>query len=449
MSSEGLKLTNNSGELEPSEHNNSPGLAQSLPEEGRTSGAIEKARDHVTFIRRSKGLDRLEGQDSTANIEDLEKALDVLSDQLYSQPTHFLLEFIQNADDNSYADVMPTISFTSVCGHLRIDCNEIGFSPANVESICRINNSTKKDRSKGFIGEKGIGFKSVFKIADVVWISSRAYHFKFDRSARLGMIAPIWEDWKDFPGEQYPGHAESDSTQFYLQLSKEKDSHAEKDLLKQLRFFDSTLLLFLRKLKKIEILVNDDDWKKRFTNHITRSETHAYGGELITIKKKWAKTKKADETLRYFVVRHNTSDMPMEPKRKGMEASEVVLAFPFIENKPAFHMQKAYAFLPIRDSGFRVSLVSCPVPAHELTISSSFFCMQTSSSLPTERISTNQVSGMIVCSQGWRSVSSKQSLASTRPKLYSSGIHGQGFFKIFPSQVRATFRPWPIRSLIA
>lgn len=319
--------------------------------EGPDSGAGDEARDHVQLIRKSKGLDLLQGQESSANIGDLEAALNVLSDQLYSQPTHFLLEFIQNADDNSYEAERPTISFTSTHGFLQIDCNETDFAPANVEAICRIGKSTKTDRSKGFIGEKGIGFKSVFKIADIVWISSRAYTFKFDRSAQLGMIAPIWEN--------FPGMAKSGNSQFYLQLVEEKESRAEKDLLKQLRSFDSTLLLFLRKLKKIEIFVNDHDWKKRLTYHIARSDTQAYGGELVSIKKNWAKTKKADETLQYFVVRHSTTEMPLEAKRKGMESSEVVLAFPFMGSKPAFHVQKAYAFLPIRDCGFRVGLVSC------------------------------------------------------------------------------------------
>jgi hypothetical protein len=311
---------------------------------------VEEAKNHVSLIRRSKGLDLVDGQESSANVKDLENALDLLSDQLYSTPTHFLLELIQNADDNSYEDgLRPTISFISKTGYLHIDCNETGFTPANVDAICRIKMSTKADRSKGFIGEKGIGFKSVFKIADIVWISSRAYTFKFDRSTRLGMIAPIWES---FPGVVKPAFS-----QFCLQLSKEKDSQADRNLHTQLRYFDSTLLLFLRKLKEIEIFIDDHDWKKRLTYHIARFDTTAHGGELITIKRKWTKTKKADETLHYFVVRHNTTDMPFERSRKGMEASEVVLAFPFIENKPAFHQQKAYAFLPIRESGFRVGLV--------------------------------------------------------------------------------------------
>ena len=48
--------------------------------------------------------------------------------------------------------------------------------------------------------------------------------------------------------------------------------------------------------------------------------------------------------------------MPDEDTRSGIESSEVVLAFPFTGNKPSFYSQKAYAFLPIRESGFKFLL---------------------------------------------------------------------------------------------
>jgi HSP90 family molecular chaperone len=127
------------------------------------------------------------------------------------------LEFIQNADDNTYGEgdddelVIPTISFHNFAGSLNITCNEIGFQPKNVDAICRIAQSTRKDRSKGFIGEEGIGFKSIFKIANVVHVSSNSYSFRFDKAGPLGMIAPIWSD--------YPGKLKENHTKFFLQLS--------------------------------------------------------------------------------------------------------------------------------------------------------------------------------------------------------------------------------------
>lgn len=110
-----------------------------------------------------------------------------------SKPTHFLLELIQNADDNKYEGLSPTLDITYSNRTLRIDCNEIGFGRRNVETICSVGASIKAGlgNSTRYIGEKGIGFKSVFKVAHTVWIKSSHYSFKFDRREKLGMIAPI------------------------------------------------------------------------------------------------------------------------------------------------------------------------------------------------------------------------------------------------------------------
>ncbi|GAB1316803.1 hypothetical protein MFIFM68171_07013 [Madurella fahalii] len=116
-----------------------------------------------------------------------------LASQLYEAPTHFLLEIIQNAKDNEYGAVELTlvISYTGI--HIQIECYELGFTPENVDAICSLGRSTKKrpgDATSCF-GEKGIGFKSVFRVADVVWVSSLAYNLKFDSRSQLGMIHPF------------------------------------------------------------------------------------------------------------------------------------------------------------------------------------------------------------------------------------------------------------------
>lgn len=272
-----------------------------------------------------------------------------LSQQLYTQPSHFLLEFIQNADDNHYAEALPTLTFVSRPGTLNINCNESGFRPKNVEALCDIGNSTKTDRSKGFIGEKGIGFKSVFKIAKSIHISSNAYSFRFDRDGPLGMIAPIWCD--------YPGALQGGFTQFFLTLSREKTDQSEYDLRGQLRQLDSTLLLFLRNLREISVDIDNGTETKqgKFTKHICRQDYEQYGGEMIKIHGDRQWLRKLPEDAEYLIVRHTATDMPDDPKRRGMSSSEVVLAFPFKDGKPTFAKQQAYAFLPIRESGFRVS----------------------------------------------------------------------------------------------
>lgn len=97
----------------------------------------------------------------------LNAALELLASQLYSSDVHFVMELIQNADDNLYhRNVDPSIHFifdsTGSVGKgaknatLMVLNNEIGFAERNVEAICEIGKSTKKNKA-GYIGQKGIG----------------------------------------------------------------------------------------------------------------------------------------------------------------------------------------------------------------------------------------------------------------------------------------------------
>src|ERR1700693_1612055 len=86
------------------------------------------------------------------------------------------------------------------------------------------------------------GFKSVFKIADIVHISSGKYTFKLDRrQGELGMITPIWTPCL----RVVPGY-----TTFDLELSKSADPV---ELSTDLKDIKPSLLLFLRRLRTVTI----------------------------------------------------------------------------------------------------------------------------------------------------------------------------------------------------
>ena len=94
----------------------------------------------------------------------------------------FLSELLQNADDCRYADgIEPEFILRLNGDKLEISYNEIGFSKRNVRALTAIGESTKKqllfgnDRS---IGEKGVGFKSVFGVAEQVEIHSNGFDFR-------------------------------------------------------------------------------------------------------------------------------------------------------------------------------------------------------------------------------------------------------------------------------
>lgn len=101
-----------------------------------------------------------------------------LATDLYKEDIHFIFELIQNAEDNTYkkkGSYPPYISFELTKtdpigtpksdGALIIRNNEIGFSSDNVDAICAVGQTTKK-KEQGYIGEKGIGFKSVFRVTE-------------------------------------------------------------------------------------------------------------------------------------------------------------------------------------------------------------------------------------------------------------------------------------------
>jgi hypothetical protein len=99
----------------------------------------------------------------------------------YTEVDHFLLELIQNADDNTYrSGESPELSITLENSGCTFRCNEAGFTAENVFAICYAAASTKKREpgNRSFIGEKGIGFKSLFSVAEAVEIHSGEYHFE-------------------------------------------------------------------------------------------------------------------------------------------------------------------------------------------------------------------------------------------------------------------------------
>lgn len=110
-------------------------------------------------------------------------SLKVLGDTTYEDRKHFLLELIQNADDAKY-EGKPAISFHIYQDYFEIEYNELGFQTADVIAITDTGASTKtasKFAANSFIGEKGIGFKSVFALAKEVHIHSGPWHFKLNK----------------------------------------------------------------------------------------------------------------------------------------------------------------------------------------------------------------------------------------------------------------------------
>lgn len=91
----------------------------------------------------------------------------LLSHLLYSDPTHFLFELLQNAEDAGAGDV----KFRLYADRLELEHDGRPFSQEDVEGICDLVGSKKKeDLTK--IGKFGIGFKSVYSHTNTPMVHS-------------------------------------------------------------------------------------------------------------------------------------------------------------------------------------------------------------------------------------------------------------------------------------
>ena len=187
---------------------------------------------------------------------------------LFRSETHFVFELLQNAEDNHYAEncqpmlrfaLRPTALRSGERMSLLVENNETGFEPHQVWAICGVGKSTKSAR-QGYIGEKGIGFKSVFRITDCPHVFSNGYRFslaKNDPETGVGYIVPKWVE--HLPPSITPTH-----TAILLPL---EDSSVEqsREIAEKLKGIAPETILFLRKLKSLEISIclAGDDYKIR------------------------------------------------------------------------------------------------------------------------------------------------------------------------------------------
>ncbi|KXH30602.1 hypothetical protein CNYM01_06505 [Colletotrichum nymphaeae SA-01] len=321
--------------------------------------------------------------------EQLREALKILSDQLYSKPTHFILELLQNADDNDYSAVVKqnlrpsfSISLKALIGAdgkkfygLETGCNENGFSLQQIDALCSIGKSTKKsakDVHSGYIGEKGIGFKSVFKVASAVHISSGFYHFKLNKTEdMLGVLLPL-------PSSVIQESHRTETTRMRLWISDRQD-HGR--IAKDLRKIKPEILLFLRRLRRIVVHVGTEEaeYQATYTSHDEELQ-----GEVrsVAVSRSTAEAKKG---TKYIIVRGTVNEMPTEPKRENIHYSEVTLAFPVEPNgSPITREQQIFAYLPVGDYGFR------------FLIQSDFILLADRERLPASNAWNNKLRGAIV-----------------------------------------------------
>lgn len=295
-------------------------------------------QEHIAQIRREKFHLDDKGQLIAGNplAEDLHHAVDHLSEGLYSKDVHFVLELIQNAEDNQYAPgVRPEITFQLLAedptgtpgaqGALLIVNNERGLRPEDVNALCAVGQSTKTKR-QGYIGEKGIGFKSVFRVTRRPHLFSADYQFYFDReedpAAKLGYIVPYWV--KEVP-QVLAEHR--DKTCILLPL----EAGQWEPVAKNLKHIAPETILFLSRIEALDVELPGQP-----PLQLVVDKSEAPLVELLD-----------QQGLAVYWVHHCEVSRPpdiVEEKRNGIDIRIVSVAFPLeTARKPAYSV---FAYLP-------------------------------------------------------------------------------------------------------
>ena len=162
---------------------------------------LQTREDHEDYLQLLNSFrssiaanDRLHGKNF---IKQLTSMLSTGEDGVYDNSLRYIFELIQNVDDCDYQDPLNAslqIKFSENSGRIILKYNETGFTPLNIFAVTGIAEAAKNIQAgKVQIGEKGIGFKSVFGVAHRVWIQSGKFSFALDRDAFCVPI-PIYDE---------------------------------------------------------------------------------------------------------------------------------------------------------------------------------------------------------------------------------------------------------------
>lgn len=267
-----------------------------------------------------------------------------VAEQLYSSKFRLIYELLQNGDDSSYAnDVVPSVTFRIKPSELIIESNELGFTLENVQSICDTGKSSKASNADT-TGEKGLGFKSVFGIADYVHIQSGFWSFRFEHSQGeegVGMITPVWTDVTSL----LPSGI---GTRLTLRYYDHRDSFATR-LRSEFEKLPRTIMFALRKLSKLDIVV--DGVAGRSDRIIFKKDGDLRSDEMrinTRVIGKFGTHKSTTTWLRLF--KETVHDLPFDKQRTAPE-SDVTVAFEVDSDGlpviPA-NGQHVFAYLPVQ-----------------------------------------------------------------------------------------------------
>lgn len=277
-------------------------------------------------------------------------------EKAFPEQWHFLMEFIQNADDSQ------STTFSLRISEDKITVLNDGkpFDKADVESICNVGQSSKAhpDRGEEYIGYLGVGFKSVFLISENPQIYSGEYQFKFDKSAWEEPNAVPWQItplWIDEATDQIP---EGFTTKFEIPLSEDITEETFDKLTEELKAeqISDRTILFLKNLQKIEIIDEINETQKTIEK---RGHQTGESYDIIDVRVENEIENQSNKWLVFNSVAEVPSSVKGDPmtkrwERDGLQTREVMVAFKLDSDETLVQEQGTahigvFSFLPLKE----------------------------------------------------------------------------------------------------
>lgn len=336
---------------------------------------LHTREDHEDYLRLLNSFrsaiaenDRFHGKNF---IKQLTSMLSTGEDGVYDNSLRYIFELIQNVDDCDYQDPLNAslqVKFSENSGRIILKYNETGFTPLNIFAVTGIAEAAKNIQAgKVQIGEKGIGFKSVFGVAHRVWIQSGKFSFALDKDDFCVPIPIYDERYEEIDGTKLTLFADPavirDTYQKIARMYGRPNA-----------VFQNNPILFLNKLTKLRFFTDEFDSLEFYVSQrelLEKNELHGLHFEkdvLVSadiVSRKGYNLSNSIRCVRYTMP--IKFDRQQCTSRYGEETEfqerllTMQLLFPDPEDLPRLNKQGAfYSYLP---TGMRLSVpLVCHVP---------------------------------------------------------------------------------------
>uniref|UniRef100_A0A7S0MIB1 Protein NO VEIN C-terminal domain-containing protein n=1 Tax=Cryptomonas curvata TaxID=233186 RepID=A0A7S0MIB1_9CRYP len=296
------------------------------------------------------------------------KCLEHLGPALYPSSGHFISELIQNADDCLYSDIqLPKMKIYLADNYMLISKNEVGFVASDVFSVCSIGESTKSQGSC-FIGHKGIGFKAVFAASKSPTIISIPWYFGFVEGADEidSFVTPRWldvaarEKLPDLVKQVMESHKTFGSL-LYLPYHSQMQSMVSEGNFHALQFVDPVSLLFLNKIKCIEVVDMNDPNKSMCAQceELESEESNTIKSVFFEERPRLSKhiincsgSKFPVTLVRLSLSVPNSTQSAIEAGNLNPKLTEICVCFPLESESRPLSSYSVFAHLPVSKLGF-------------------------------------------------------------------------------------------------